>query len=104
MFRPYTHRPDFHPLPVRKASRAGLPLGRGLLALVIALVLAGCVAPRPGADLPPFGDSVRHTKALQTYEPGDEVPPLHGDKAAEAMHGYRQPADGGGQAPSSSMP
>ncbi|MCH4565151.1 hypothetical protein MKP05_18800 [Halomonas sp. EGI 63088] len=77
---------------------------RLLVALGAILLLAGCMAPRPGADLPPFGDSMRHTRAVQTYQPGDEVPPLHGAKAAEAMHGYRQPAGGGGQAPSSSMP
>ncbi|XKF15444.1 hypothetical protein LL947_13495 [Halomonas sp. BLK-85] len=65
------------------------------------LALAGCMAPRPGEDLPPFGDSVRHTKALQTYEPGDEVPPLQGAKAVDAMRVYRLPASGGGEAPSS---
>ncbi|PMR70181.1 hypothetical protein [Halomonas heilongjiangensis] len=80
-----------------------LPRHIWLAAIVVTLLLAGCVAPKPGADLPPFGDSVRHTKALQTYEPGDEVPPLHGAKAAEAMQGYRQPT-GGGQAPTSSLP
>ncbi len=104
MVRPHTHRPGFHPMPAQSASLAGLPSGRWLLAIVTALVLAGCVAPKPGADLPPFGDSVHYTKALQTYEPGDEVPPLHGDKALEAMQGYRQPVGGSSQAPSSSMP
>ena len=71
-----------------------------MASLVISLALAGCASPKPGVDLPPFGDSVRHTKALQTWEPGDEVPPLHGAKAAEAMRHYRL-APGGGQAPSS---
>ena len=75
-------------------------LGGPALALVACLALGGCVAPRPGADLPPYGDSVRHTKALQTWEPGDAVPPLHGAKAMEAMRQYRL-APGGGQAPSS---
>ncbi|WP_147270451.1 hypothetical protein [Halomonas sp. DQ26W] len=68
--------------------------------LLFATLLAGCMAPQPGADLPPYGESVQHTKALQTYEPGDPVPPLHGAKAAEAMRLYRQ-APGGSQAPSS---
>ncbi|WP_163559623.1 hypothetical protein [Halomonas sp. NO4] len=70
-------------------------------AVALALAMTGCMAPRPGADLPAYGDSVRHTKAIQTYEPGDEVPPLHGAKAAEAMRIYRLPPAGGGQAPSS---
>ena len=85
-------------LSLRSPRHAWLP------AIAVTLLLAGCVAPRPGADLPPFGDSVRHTKSLQTYEPGDEVPPLHGAKAAEAMHGYRLPAGAAGQAPPSSLP
>ncbi|XKH61081.1 hypothetical protein LG290_04825 [Halomonas sediminis] len=77
----------------------------GLKALgvaALALALAGC-APRPGADLPAYGDSVRHTKALQTYEPGDKVPLLHGAKAADAMRTYRISPAGGGQAPSSTQ-
>lgn len=73
------------------------------VALAIALAMTGCMAPRPGADLPTYGDSVRHTKAIQTYEPGDEVPPLHGAKAAEAMRTYRLPPADGGQAPSSTQ-
>ncbi|MFC3283392.1 hypothetical protein [Litchfieldella rifensis] len=64
-------------------------------------LLAGCAA-QPGADLPPYGDSVRHMKEQQTYNPGDEVTPLSGDKAAEAMRAYRLPAGGarqGGMSP-----
>jgi hypothetical protein len=76
---------------------------RGLLPLVAGLVLAGCTAPRPGADLPAFGDTLRHTRSIQTYQPGDEVPPLQGGKAVEVMQGYRQPT-GAQQAPTSSMP
>lgn len=70
------------------------------LTLVAGLALGGCVAPRPGADLPPYGESVRHTKALQTWETGDAVPPLHGAKAVEAMRHYRL-SPGEGQTPSS---
>ncbi len=92
----YIHRCLQHPL----AHRAWLlPL--------VALGLAGCTAPQPGADLPPFGDAVHHTKRLQTYEPGDEAPTLGGAKAAEAMQGYRGRAEGGQQAvptTSSSLP
>ena len=54
-------------------------------------VLMGCAA-QPGADLPPYGDSVRHMKELQIYHPGDEIAPMGGDKAAEAMRAYRKPA------------
>lgn len=76
------------------ASSAHRPLIGWLLALGCALALAGCKAPRPGADLPAFGESVRHTKAMQTYQPGDPVPTLGGAKAAQAMRGYRAPAGG----------
>lgn len=89
--------------PARGAAQGRTMRWLAVAALALALVLAttGCMAPRPGADLPPYGDSVRHTKAIQTWEPGDEVPPLHGAKAAEAMRIYRTPPAGGGQAPSS---
>ncbi|UYG06394.1 hypothetical protein [Halomonas sp. M4R1S46] len=79
------------------ASSARRPLIGWLLTTGCALALAGCMAPRPGADLPAFGDSVRHTKAIQTYQPGDPVPTLGGAKAAEAMRGYRTPAGGAQQ-------
>ncbi|RTQ99635.1 hypothetical protein [Halomonas nitroreducens] len=79
------------------ASSARRPLIGWLLAAGCALALTGCMAPRPGADLPAFGESVRHTKAIQTYQPGDPVPTLGGAKAAEAMRGYRTPAGGAQQ-------
>lgn len=76
----------------------GAPAPTGLRATIRLSVLAaagavlmGCAA-QPGADLPPYGDSVRHMKELQTYRPGDEVTPMSGDKAAEAMRAYRKPA------------
>ncbi|MDX5376900.1 MAG: hypothetical protein LPK08_05175 [Halomonas sp.] len=71
--------------------RSPLSLGRcaWMVAFVATLGLAGCVAPKPGAGLPPFGDTVNHTKQLQTYTPGDDAPSLGGDKAVEAMRGYR---------------
>jgi hypothetical protein len=74
-----------------------------LAVVALALVLAGCMSPRPGDNLPPYGDSVRHTKTVQTWEPGDEVPTLHGAKAAEAMRTYRIAPSGGSQAPSSTQ-
>lgn len=74
-----------------------------LAVVAVALVLTGCTAPRPGDNLPPYGDSVRHTKTVQTWEPGDEVPPLHGAKAAEAMRTYRIAPSGASQAPSSTQ-
>ncbi|MCE8043191.1 hypothetical protein [Billgrantia desiderata] len=83
------------------------PLARGirLAALATAMGLAGCAA-QPGADLPPFGDTVQHTKRLQTHEPGDDAPALGGAKAAEAMRNYR--SGGAGLQPlpmsSSSLP
>lgn len=88
--------------PLRGAAARLLRDGlNGLAVTSLALLLVACTAPRPGTDLPPYGDSVRHAKALQTYEPDDKVPPLHGAKAAEAMRTYRIPPSGGGQAPGS---
>lgn len=96
--------------PIRAFHRfppASLARSIWLVPLIATLGLAGCVAPQPGADLPPFGDTVNHTKRLQTYEPGDEVPALGGAKAAEAMRDYRGAAADGPQAvpmTSSSLP
>lgn len=89
--------------PVSTANKPARQKLNGLVLAALTLVLVGCTAPRPGADLPPFGDSVRHTKAIQTYEPGDTVPPLQGATAVEVMRTYRLPPIGGGQAPSSTQ-
>ncbi|MGR2738941.1 hypothetical protein ACUY1T_10855 [Billgrantia sp. Q4P2] len=92
---------DYHMKRVaaRQDGNAAWGAIRWLGVFALALALSACMAPRPGADLPPYGDSVRHTKQIQAYEPGDAVPPLHGAKAAEAMRTYRQPASGAPQAP-----
>lgn len=81
---------------VRKGGNAAGAI-RWLGVVALALALSACTAPRPGGDLPPYGDSVRHTKQLQAYEPGDAVPPLNGGKAAEAMRSYRLPPAGTAQ-------
>ncbi|MDR5899531.1 hypothetical protein QC823_11105 [Halomonas vilamensis] len=97
-------RAMFHSTLRRPSTRANATiLCRLGLAVAVTVLLAGCTAPRPGADLPPFGDSVRHTKQIQTYQLGDEVTPLSGDKAAEAMRTYRIAPVGGGQAPTSTQ-
>ncbi|SFU36096.1 hypothetical protein [Halomonas korlensis] len=77
-----------HRTPATTGLRASIRLS--VLAAGSALLM-GCAA-QPGADLPPYGDSVRHMKELQTYRPGDEVTPMSGDKAAEAMRAYRKSA------------
>lgn len=61
---------------------------RTLLAVATAILITGC-ASSPGADLPPHGVSLRHTMAAQVYRPGDEAPPMTGDKAASVMEFYR---------------
>lgn len=63
----------------------------GLVPLALVGMLSACVA-QPGADLPPYGDTVRHMIETQTYQPGDPVSPTQGDKVAGALDGYRQPA------------
>ena len=55
----------------------------------LAAVLLTACALTPGGERPPFGESVRHMIQVQTYGPGDDVPPLRGDKAAAAMEVYR---------------
>ncbi|SFR77998.1 hypothetical protein SAMN05216203_2993 [Marinobacter daqiaonensis] len=59
-----------------------------LLAAATAVLITGC-ASSPGDDLPPHGASLRHTMAAQVYRPGDETPPLNGDRAASIMELYR---------------
>ncbi len=82
----------------RASQRTSAPTGlRTSIRLTVlaagSALLMGCVA-QPGADLPPYGDSVRHMKELQIYQPGDDIAPMSGDKAAEAMRAYRVPASG----------
>ncbi|WP_168013226.1 hypothetical protein [Halomonas salinarum] len=70
-------------------------LPRVALAAFMPLALVGMLsacAAQPGADLPPFGDTVRHMIDTQTYQPGDPVSPTQGDKVAGALESYRQPA------------
>lgn len=61
---------------------------RIVLAVVTGVLITGC-ATSPGDDLSPFGTSVRHAMESQTYRPGDETPPLSGDKAARTLELYR---------------
>ncbi|WP_458526214.1 hypothetical protein [Onishia taeanensis] len=61
-----------------------------LMSLALVGGLTAC-AGQPGADLPPYGDTVRHMIETQTYQPGDPVSPTQGDKVAGALDGYRQP-------------
>ncbi|MBB3189251.1 hypothetical protein [Halomonas cerina] len=78
-------------------------LVRGLTLALGAAFLVGCAA-NPGQGLPPYGDSVRHMKQAQTYQPGDEVPALSGDKAARALEAYRRPTQPGqGMDPGTTM-
>lgn len=64
-----------------------------LITLVAALLVAACETPTRAGNGPSFesrfGDTVRHTVQAQTYEAGDPVPPLHGDRAGAAMRVYR---------------
>ena len=57
--------------------------------LVLTPLLLTACALTPGGERPEFGESVQHMIQVQTYSPGDEVPPLQGDKAAAAMEAYR---------------
>lgn len=61
---------------------------RVLLVAVTGALITGC-ASSPGDDLPPFGATLRQTMNHQVYRPGDEAPPLIGDKAASVMEFYR---------------
>lgn len=74
-----------------------------LIIILLAALAAGCSTPTRTGEGPSFdsrfGDAVRHTVRHQTYQDGDEVPPLPGDRAAEAMRLYRTGgSDGAGVA------
>lgn len=62
---------------------------RVLMLAILSLLVTACAALTPGGERPEFGESVRHMIQVQTYSPGEEVPPLRGDKAAAAMEAYR---------------
>ena len=59
-----------------------------LLTLLVA-VLPGC-ATEPSATQKEFGSSVRHMISAQTYEPGDEVTGLDGEKSRGILQMYRE--------------
>jgi hypothetical protein len=60
--------------------RIGWPLGM--------LLMAGC-ANHPEPDNIRFGESVRHTIALQTTDPSAGATGLDGEKAEKALREYR---------------
>ncbi|MDC0663754.1 hypothetical protein [Marinobacter sp. SS21] len=64
------------------------------IALMVAAgaLLTGC-ASSPGDDLGPFGASVRHAMASQTYREGDPIRPMAGEQAVKAMKAYRGPSE-----------
>ena len=70
--------------------QAGIPLTMVRLPMVACalLVLAGCETP-PTALEEDFGSSVRSTIALQTAQPGQETPALHGVKADASFRAYQ---------------
>lgn len=57
-------------------------------ALLLSAAVGGC-ATYPEEQGNEFGSSVRHMIEAQTYAPVDQVPRLHGDKAAATMDAYR---------------
>ncbi len=62
----------------------------GLLALIAGLMLAGCATEPDITQDPDFGQSVRHTIALQTANPGASAPGMDAEKAATVLRTYRQ--------------
>ena len=50
------------------------------LLTLLAAVLSGC-ATEPSATQKEFGSSVKHMISAQTYEPGDEITGLDGEKS-----------------------
>lgn len=64
--------------------------GLGLLLLLIAAALGGCATDEERWETADFGNSVRHTIALQTDGAGYSGTGLDGQKAAAVMQAYRQ--------------
>lgn len=68
-----------------------------------AIALAAC-AGSPGDDLPPFGETVMAVKEAQTWNEGDNVPTLSGDRGSRSMEAYRKRgSESGKQASSPTM-
>jgi hypothetical protein len=62
----------------------------GLLALLIVVALGGCAMDEERMESADFGDSVRHTIALQTEYPGSAGTGMDAQKAANVMQAYRE--------------
>lgn len=60
------------------------------LTIILNIILSGCATNEQSATQKEFGSSVRHMISSQTYEPGDEVPSLDGDKSRRVNHAYRE--------------
>jgi hypothetical protein len=60
------------------------------------VVLTAC-AGSPGDDLPPFGETVMTIKEAQTWNEGDTVPTLSGDRGTRSMEAYRNRGTESGQ-------
>ena len=60
------------------------------LTIVLSIILSGCATNQPSATQTEFGSSVRHMISSQTYEPGDEISSLDGDKSRKVIHTYRE--------------
>lgn len=56
----------------------------------VAALMAGCATDEERWETADFGDSVRHTIALQTEYPGSAGLGLDGQKAANVMKVYRE--------------
>ncbi|MCW8193487.1 hypothetical protein F6455_01640 [Proteobacteria bacterium 005FR1] len=74
----------------------------------IAIIAAGTVltacAGSPGEDLPPFGETVMAIKEAQTWNEGDAVPTLTGERGTRSLEAYRnRGAEGGRQATSETV-
>ena len=65
-----------------------LKLELGHLTLVVALILSGCTSNETTEHT--FGDSVRHTIAIQTANPRSQEIGMDGTKAALALQKYQR--------------
>ena len=61
-----------------------------LSSIMLAIALSACATNDDSATQKEFGSSVRHMISAQTYEPGDDVPSLDGDKSRNVIRAYRE--------------